>query len=76
MLLLQAGGKILNSRLGLVILFILYTASPWGLGPKIDEIRTNTAMLKQIQDMEIRNSERLAQLIERCKFTGKSEQGE
>lgn len=68
MLVLQYGGKLLNSRIGLVLLFMLYTSSPWGLGPKLDEINQNTAMLKDIQEMEVRNSERIAQLVERCKL--------
>lgn len=71
MLLLQMSGKILNSRIGLVVLFMLYTSSPWGLGPQIDDIRQNTARLKEIQDMEMANTARIAQLVERCKLIEK-----
>lgn len=58
--------KAINSRVGLVVLFIAYTSSPWGLGVKLDEIRQNTAMLKQIQEITIQNSLQLARLVERC----------
>ncbi len=65
-LLCQYLGKIANSRIGLLVIFVVFTSSPWGIGPKLDEIRLNTSVLKEVQAMTIRNSERLAMLVERC----------
>jgi len=67
-ILCQYFARIANSRIGLVVIFVLYTASPWGLGPKLDEIRSNTALLHTVQEITIRNSERIAMLIERCQL--------
>ncbi len=64
MIVAQLIGKALNSRLNLAILFFLYTV--WGIGPKLDEIRVNTAALRQIETMTIQNSEHIAMLVERC----------
>jgi len=68
--LFQAGGKILNSRIGLVMLFLLYTSSPWGLGAKVDTIGTSLAaqieIMRSTQAMEVQNTQRIAQLVERC----------
>lgn len=58
--------KILNSRIGLVILFMVYTASPFGLGSKLDEIRENTALLKQSLTLNIQNAEMIARILDRC----------
>ncbi len=63
-ILAQLLGKALNSRLSLALLFFLYTI--YGVGPKLDEIRVNTASLRQIEEMTIRNSEHIAMLVERC----------
>jgi hypothetical protein len=68
LLICQLLGKALNSRINLALLLFAYTASPWGLAPKLDEIQKNTAALKQVEAMTIRNSERLAVLVERCQI--------
>ena len=72
---LQAGGKILNSRIGLVVLFLLYSSSPWGLGSQIHNIElsiaTQTEILRSSQKMELDNTRRIAQLVERCRIIEK-----
>lgn len=42
--------RVINSRVGLVLIFIAYTSSPWGLGAQIDAIKSNTAKLSMIND--------------------------
>lgn len=72
---LQTSGKILNSRIGLVVLFLLYSSSPWGLGSQIHNIElsiaTQTEILRSSQKMEIENTSRIAQLVERCRIIEK-----
>lgn len=69
----QTIGKILNSRIGLVLIFIGYTSSPWGLGAKIDALVRNSdkvaTAIEQTRETGTQNHDILTRLIDRCEIS-------
>lgn len=69
----QTIGKILNSRIGLVLIFIAYTSSPWGLGAKIDALVRNSdkvaTAIEQTRETGTQNHDILTRLIDRCEVS-------
>lgn len=65
----QTIAKILNSRIGLLLVFIACESSPWGLGAKVDALVRNsdkqTSAIEQIRETGTQNHDILTRLIER-----------